>query len=88
MIDDTVVVAMSVVILVLSVLLILYVLGVLGESEQPKCPASGTAIVDTQYTYRPGEKPPAAINDTTSDLNTVASRACLLYTSPSPRDRG
>lgn len=78
MIDDGVAIALSVFTLGLMILIVLMFTGVVNICggtgfSQTKCPES--PIIETMYDYKPGEKPPASINDSSADQTKIQGQA-------------
>jgi len=79
MIDNGVAIALSMFTLGLMILIVLMFTGVVnicgggGGFSQTKCPVS--PIIETMYDYKPGEKPPASINDSSADQANIQGQA-------------
>jgi len=80
MIEDGIAVALSTIIVILVIFIIFVFTGVFNigcsSSQTPDlslCPKG--PIVDTMYDYKPGEKPMAAINDSSADQDKIQKQA-------------
>lgn len=80
MIDDGIAIALSILTFALFMGIVLILTGVIDICGAPKqnatkCPEIQSPIIETQYDYKPGEKPPASINDSSADQGKIQNQA-------------
>jgi hypothetical protein len=76
MIEDGVAISLSTIIVILVIFIILVFTGVFSIGcSSPKPTDMSGPIVNTVYDYKPGEKPMAAINDSSADHDSIQKQA-------------